>query len=476
VAIYNELNVLRVVIGSLSINRLLTALRFVLKKHAILRTALIFNHDDGSLKQCITDSSSTFVLANELAFENENELEDIIYQITIDPDVFDLSNGRVLHCQILRQQTVLNRNNDKDLITDSDILIIAFHHAAFDRSSREIFFNDLSVAYNNETTMIVGEEFLQYIDYTVYERLIDVTSSREFWQSELKGYNLERLLLLPLDGYRSCANQRSGLACIADISFDDEISTSFLNYASSHQVTPFQLGMATFYAFLFKLTHGENDLCISCLHANRYRTELQNMIGMFVSTLPYCIRLDPQWSFDELVKRVREKCLSILEHSHYPLQHILADSHVNQSNIPFLEIVFDFIILSPNSNGLCFDGASLEHVSPQKLSQVAKFDLMVLFLYNPTLDNGKLSCQFVCSHEVFEHSTVAKIARRFQYLFEQLFFTNIAVGEINTWHTPISKLNLILLEEIKEMKDIVFCRQSNMPNEGMSIYLYIFDV
>ena len=64
IAIYNELNVLRVVKGSLSINRLLIALRFVLKKHAILRTSLIFNNDDGTLKQCITDKHQTFTLAD----------------------------------------------------------------------------------------------------------------------------------------------------------------------------------------------------------------------------------------------------------------------------------------------------------------------------------------------------------------------------------------------------------------------------
>ena len=96
--------------------------------------------------------------------------------------------------------------------------------------------------------------------------------------------------------------------------------------------------------------------------------ELQNMIGMFVATLPYRIQLDSHWSFDELVKHVREKCLSILEHSHYPLQHILADSHLNQSNVPFLETIFDFITVSSNINDLSFDDATLEQISLEQSS------------------------------------------------------------------------------------------------------------
>ena len=104
-----------------------------------------------------------------------------------------------------------------------------------------------------------------------------------------------------------------------------------MNYASLHNLTFFQLGLSIFYVFLFKLTHGQTDLCIASINANRYRSELQDMIGMFVATLPYRMELNPHWSFDEVVKYVKERCLSILKHSHYSLQQILADFRVNQS-------------------------------------------------------------------------------------------------------------------------------------------------
>ena len=347
-AIYNEVTALRIVRGSLSLDRLSQAVRSVLNKHRILRTSLIYNNDDGTLHQCIIDKHNTFTLATEQIFESEDELQNIIYQITINPNLFELSNGRVFHCEILRHQMGSNRNTDNEFIADFDVLIIVFHHAAFDRSSSPIFLNDLCYAYTNTTPSFDDDELLQYIDYSVCERLIDMRTSREFWYLQLEGYNLEGRLSLPVDRHRLPTDQRSGVASVVEISFDQEILTSFLNYASSHKVTPFQLGLATIYTFLCRLSHGQSDLCISCLNANRYRTELQNIMGMFVSTLPYRIQLDSHWSFDELVEHVREKCLSILEHSHYPLQHILADFHLNQSSVPFLEILFDFITISSN--------------------------------------------------------------------------------------------------------------------------------
>ncbi|CAF4456816.1 unnamed protein product, partial [Adineta steineri] len=57
--------------------------------------------------------------------------------------------------------------------------------------------------------------------------------------------NLARQLSLPVDRQRSSTNQqRSGLASIAEITFDNELCTSFLNYASSHHLTYFQLGLS----------------------------------------------------------------------------------------------------------------------------------------------------------------------------------------------------------------------------------------
>ncbi|CAF4092807.1 unnamed protein product, partial [Adineta steineri] len=469
IAVYNELSTLQVVQGSLTLNRLLQALRYVLNKHKILRTSLMFNSDNGSLKQCITDIHKTFAITINQTFENENDLRNIIYQTTINPNLFDLSIGRVFHAEILKHQISLNenQNNSNEFITTSDVLLIAFHHAAFDRASRSIFFNELCLAYNTNSTSIEDNESLQYIDYSIHEHLIDMTISREFWYLQLKEYDLEYRLSLPVDRHRVSNDHRSSFACITQISFDNEISQSFLDYASIHHMTSFQLGLSVLYAFLFKLTYGDNDLCISCLNANRYKTELQNIMGMFVSTLPYRLQVDPQWSFDDLVKYVQEKCLSILEHSHYPLQHVLANLHINQSNLSFLETMYDFITISSHSDELSLDRANFKQVSFERSFEVAKFDFMLTFIYNPMLENNRLSFRLTCSHDLFDEITVRNISRRLEYCFQQLFSSNKTVNRNEICFTSISKFDLILPEETQEMEDIIFGRQPHIINEGM---------
>ncbi|CAF1409546.1 unnamed protein product [Adineta steineri] len=321
----------------------------------------------------------------------------------------------------------------------------------------------------------MDENVFNYIDYSVHEHIMDMSLSRVFWHSQLEGHNNECSLSLPVDRQRSSTNQqRSGLASTAEIIFDNELCTSFLDYASSHHLTLFQLGLSIFYVFLFKLCHGETDLCIGSINANRYRNELQNLIGMFVSTLPYRLEIDSHWSFDELIQHVRERCLSILEHSHYPLQHILGDNRLNQSDVSFLETMFDFINVSKDVEHLSLSDANLEQISLEQSGEVSKFDFSLTFVYNPLSDNKRLSCSFVCSHDLFEKSTISKAAQRFQYIFEQLFQTQSSKLPVMNVSLSITKVCLILPDEAEEVELVVFHRLKNIVKKGMVVYSLIF--
>ncbi|UJR18562.1 hypothetical protein I4U23_005469 [Adineta vaga] len=454
---------------NISIVRLQQALQAVIIKHSILRTAFYLDTNGTIMQHCL-DAQVIFdkMISNNVSLLNVYDVDNDIRSITVkineilnNSDLFDLSKGRVISCHILRQYHAYDDRSfgNDDRLTKNDFILFSIHHSVFDGTSVSTFLRDLYLAYDNNANLPIDENMLQYVDYSVYERLIDMTSSREFWHSQFQGYNIQRPLSWSFDRHRSSIGQRSGLASIVCISFNKEVASSFLNYASSHQVTPFQLGLATFYIFLFKLTHGQTDLCVTSVNANRYRSELQNLIGMFVSTLPCRLQLDSHWSFGEVVKHVREKCLSILEHSQYPLQQMLADFHLNQSNVPFLETIFDFITLSSNTSLISFDGATVEQESVEEFFEVARFDFLMRFIYDPTSGNDELSCSLVCSRDLFDQTTIKQMVRRFQNLFEEIFAVNFNI-------TSIEKFCIILPEEAEEMQTTVFSRLENNVNEG----------
>ncbi|CAF1063367.1 unnamed protein product [Adineta steineri] len=461
----------------ISITRLYHAFQSIITKHSSLRTALYLDDTNGNIMQHCLDTNTIFdddtmkshgLTIINIHNDDHRHMNEIISEILSQADLFDLSKGRVIRCHILRhQQSNLSFTQNSDLLTKDDFILFTIHHAMFDGASTSIFLRDLSLAYQSERSLPMDDNSLEYIDYSVHEHIIDMSLSREFWHSQLERYNIECSLTLPVDRQRSSTNQqRSGLASIAEIIFDNELCTSFLNYASSHHLTYFQLGISIFYVFLFKLTYGETDLCISSINANRYRSELVNMIGMFVSTLPCRVEIDSHWSFDEVVKYVQEKCFSILQHSHYPLQHILSDLHLTQSNVSFLETMFDFVTISNEGNDLSLNGVNLEQVSLNEIYEMAKFDFLLRFEYNPLSDNKRLSCRFVCSRDLFEKSTISKIAQRFQYMLEQVFQTQSSNIPMNDMNSSINKVCFILPEEAEEMELVVFHRLETIVNEA----------
>ncbi|CAF4187325.1 unnamed protein product, partial [Adineta steineri] len=460
-----------------SITRLHHAFQSVNTKHNILRTALYLDTNGTIIQHCLDaniildgDMKSYGLTIVNIHNDNRSHMNETIGEILNQADLFDLSKGRAIRCHILRHSQSSPDNGsyeNDDLLTGNDYILISVHHAMFDGASTSIFLRDLSLAYQSNDLFSVDDNSLQYIDYSIHEHIMDMTLPQEFWLLQLKGYNLTRHLSLPVDRQRSSTDQqRSGLASSAQIAFDDEICTSFLNYASSHHLTPFQLGLSIFYVFLFKLTHSETDLCISSINANRYRSELVNMIGMFVSTLPYRLEIDSSWSFDELVRHVREKCLSILEHSHYPLRHILGDNRSSQSNVSFLETMFDFINISEDVSELRLNGVNLEQVPLNELYAMTKFDFSLNFIYNSSSDDNQLSCSFICSRDLFGEITVAMISRRFQYVLEQLFSSESSTNCMDLYCISISKVNLILPEEAEERQAIMFHRLENISNEA----------
>ncbi|CAF4042173.1 unnamed protein product, partial [Adineta steineri] len=365
--------------GSISISQLKRAFEFTISKHSILRTALyldtngVIMQDASLLSNAFeTHTFSVINISNE-----EHEKNEIVKKILSQSDLFDLSKGHVINCHILRRHHQPNHSiiqNNNDLLTKDDLILFTIHHACFDGTSTPVYIRDLSLAYQSNDPLPIDDNSLQYIDYSIHEHIMDMTLSQQFWLLELNGYDVTRQLSLPVDRQRASTDQRSGLASSAQIDFGGEICASFLNYASSHHLTMFQLGLSIFYVFLFKLTYGDSDLCISAINANRYRHELVNMIGMFVSTLPHRMQLNSHWSFDEVVKYVQEKCLSILGHSHYPLQRILSDLHLTQSNVLFLETMFDFITTSKDIHDLYLNGVNLEQILLEQSAEVAKFD------------------------------------------------------------------------------------------------------
>ncbi|CAF1402500.1 unnamed protein product [Rotaria sp. Silwood1] len=97
-----------------------------------------------------------------------------------------------------------------------------------------------------------------------------MTSASMFWQDTLRDCKIDHSLSLPFDRYRISDKHRTSRGISVSFDFCEDISKSLVTYSSLNDVTLQQLALASYYAFLFKLTNGESDLCIEINTDGRY--------------------------------------------------------------------------------------------------------------------------------------------------------------------------------------------------------------
>jgi non-ribosomal peptide synthetase component F len=270
-----------------------------------------------------------------------------------------------------------------------------------------------------------------------------MTGASMFWLDALHDYHLDRYLPLPYDRHRLSNEHRSDRGTSISFDFSQDLSHHFISYASSNDITLQYLALTCYYVFLFKLTNGERDLCIGVNTYGRYRDELKRVIGLFDNAIPLRCQLDPLWSFDHLVDYVQEMMANSLKFADFPLQRILAQ-HPDVSKPAFLDTFFVFQSSgNQNIDNEVMIGDSRLLPMFIKINEdeiMSKFDFALTIQCNRSIN--QLSCTIDASLDLFDTSTVDKIAQRYHSMLEQLF--NIKDVRMNK---PIYELSLLLPDE-----------------------------
>ncbi|CAF4338141.1 unnamed protein product, partial [Rotaria sp. Silwood2] len=436
----------------LSIYRLCQAVSTIIAKHAILRTALIYDEDKLIQKVLpIPDYQFDF----EITFLTGNtELEHILHDEETNRSLFDLEQGRVFRCRIFRH--VLNDNDDNNLKQD-DIILFNFHHMAIDDSSIKIFMSDLRQALTKQELSVNDQDGITYIDYAQYERLEDWSCAQKYWSH----------VLATLDNSIDQQNfmMRKGKDHIVNFDLDHDLVIKLNHFISQSNLTLFQVGLAAFFVFLFKMSNNQQlDFCTGIVIANRPQYQLQNILGSFANILPCYMRIDPCQSFTKFCHRIHQFYLDILPHSHLPYQEIVKLCPNLGPSILWSLFLVETAIDSSLQHIEIDERTTLNMIGRNVLStHIANFGLICAF--HEHRQNETISITFNVSLDLFDRITIEKMAQRFHFMLQQLFnVINIEQSK------PIYELSLNLPDEQLLMKsmnntDIIFSSSTCIHHE-----------
>ncbi|AXJ04240.1 non-ribosomal peptide synthetase [Pseudomonas fluorescens] len=416
-AAYNLPRAVRIT-GELQPSRLEAALNKVIERHDILRSAIV--EIDGIAMQ-VLDEQATLTLGHEdlrdlNAEQREQRVTRRIHSEAGRP--FDLGLAPLMRATLLQ------------VADDEHVLLLNMHHIASDAWSNAILLQDLGQAYARAGAGDLSplrRPGIQYADYATWQRgeYLDSAACRasaEYWQNYL-GQALPPLDM-PVDFPRS--EQHSHPAGKHDFSLPTPLAQTLNRFCQQQGLTPFVVALGAWQLLLARYS-GQHDFTVGVPNATRNRSETQELVGFFVSTQVYRVRIDPQSPARDFLQRLRQETLAALDHADYPLELSFDDLQLQSSQQinPLFQVLFNWRTDAASAVPLALGDLALDFL--ESGTRQAKFDLSLDVSYSLR----GIDANIEYSSDLYTPATIERLAGHWQNLLLALTEgSNRALGEL----------------------------------------------
>ncbi|MFC0432495.1 non-ribosomal peptide synthetase [Kutzneria buriramensis] len=384
--------------GELRADAMQAALRDLVERHEVLSS--VFPEYDGVPHQCVLDAPANHPLLRATRLD-ESELD---AALTAEADRgFDLTTEPGLRARLY----VLG--------ADRYVLLLVFHHIAFDGWSIAPLLGELMSAYGARSagrTPVWTPLPVQYNDYSWWQRELlgdedDPTSlfsaQLRYWTGALA--NLPEQLRLPTDFPRPAVTSYRG----DDVEFavDPELHARLSEIARRAGATLFMVLQAAVSALLTKLGAG-TDIPLGSPVAGRTDEALHDLVGYFVNTLVLRTDTGGDPTLLDLVRQVRETNLAAYAHQDLPFEDIV--EAINPARSLSRQALFQVMLLVQSEQHEPGLTAGLSVEVQRVRSGRAKFDLTVQFYEGRRDGAAAMSGILEYNTDLFTRGTAERLA------------------------------------------------------------------
>jgi amino acid adenylation domain-containing protein len=379
--------------GPLDPAALAAALTGIAERHEVLRT--VFATVDGHPCQVVLPPAPVPLPLVETGVE---EAWRLAAAEALRP--FDLERGPLLRALLVR------------CAPEDHLLVLVLHHAVADGWSVSLFLREIEALYAGLPARL-PELPVQYADYAVWQRQrltgAVLAEQLSWWRERLA--DAPPMLDLPIDRPRRAVPSFRGSSHPVQLPAD--LSTALRGLARRQGGTLFMALLAGFAALLHRYS-GQDDLTIGAPFANRPRTELEPLIGFFVSSLPLRASLADDPGGAELLARLRTETLGASEHRDLPVDRLIEELHLRRD--PACSPLFQVMLAVEDGavEPLALPGCTAEIVPLG--TGTAKLDLTLAL----AASGAELTGELEISADLFEPATAERLIGHFTALLRGL--------------------------------------------------------
>ncbi|MGV9743694.1 amino acid adenylation domain-containing protein [Rhodococcus zopfii] len=410
---YNVAVALRLT-GTLDHAALEAAATDIVERHETLRTRYP-DSGDGPYQDVLPTSEIGRVLTvDPLDGPLEQRLREVIGR------GFDVTAAPPVALAVLREQDTAH------------VLVLVVHHIAIDGWSMQALARDLVTAYAARTERNAPAWTplpVQYADFALWQQdLLGDPSDPEsvagrqlaYWRETLAG--APAVADLPADRRRPAVPTFRGGTVTATV--DATLYGRLTDLARTRDASRFMVLHAALAVLLARVS-GADDITVGTPVAGRGEANLDDVVGMFVNTLPLRTRVAAGDSFAEVLGRVRGTDLAAYAHADLPFERLaeaLAPSRAT-SHHPLFQTVLALEVPRPATVSL--PGLGIE-VLPVDFG-IAKFDLE----FAVTEHEQYATVALTYARDLFDDTTAAALLDRYlRVLAAAAIDPSAAVGDL----------------------------------------------
>jgi amino acid adenylation domain-containing protein len=391
--------------GVLDLDALNRSFQEIIRRHEVLRTSLI--NVEGAPKGLLRSASDWSLEVRSLLETPVALREEEVKRIASAEARrrFDLSSGPLVRaCLVV-------------LGAQDHALIVNIHHIAADGWSLGVLTAELTQlyeAFRKGQASPLPDLPIQYADYAHWHRRHvengAFQSDISYWRKQLRGPL--PVIDLPTDRPRPATISYRGASCQQFL--ESNVQESIRTFGIAGRTTPFVILLSAFKILLFRYT-SQTDVIVGSATAGRSRTELEQLIGLFINNLVLRTYLSGNTTGREVISRVRDTVLSAFAHENAPLDHLVDVLHPHRelNRTPLFQVMFilqNFAASWPELTGVTIEPLEFD-------PGTSRYDLTIEACED---QHHKLRLIWQYNTDLFDASTIERMQQNYLQVLEQM--------------------------------------------------------
>jgi len=318
------------------------------------------------------------------------------------------------------------------------MLMLDMHHIISDDVSQDILLKDFLSLWQGRQLPLLRLRYKDYVQWlTKEETTRSIKHQGDYWLREFPGDI--PLLNLPTDYERPDNLSFRGNTIWFQI--DTPLSTGLKQHSLRLGVTSMMFLLAVYKVLLAKYT-GQADIIVGIDIAGRQHADLEDIIGFFVNMMPIKTRIQPDESFSQYVRQVKEKTVNAFDNQDYPFEELVSklDFPRHPGRHPLVDAVFVFQdAAAPGKENEETAAGDPDPTTPElSLPSGAHFDLVA----HATDHGHSIRVILEYSTDLFKESTIRELSDIYLGMLGQVVedpgLTIEAIGTIEQWPAATS--------------------------------------